>query len=99
MQLQRTRATQDGDGEGEGDCGKRRGEGRGGERGEAVARMRLCAVGDVLLPEGLQPHGGGEGAGADLEPVESTKAPARRTHGEDDRRGRESTLLVVQDGR
>jgi hypothetical protein len=22
--------------------------------------MRLCAVGDVLLPEGLQPQGGGE---------------------------------------
>jgi hypothetical protein len=61
--------------------------GRGRRGAGVVARMRLCAVGDVLLPEGLQPQGGGGGwrrRGCRSRPCKSTKALARRTHGEDE---------------
>lgn len=42
---------------------KHGGDGVGGKRWASSAQMRLCAVGNVLLPEGLQPQDGGEGCG------------------------------------
>ena len=86
----------------EGDWGNMGVSGNGWKnRWVGVARMRLCAVGNVLLPEGLEPQRRWRRVreGADLEPRKSTRALARRTHGEDDRRDRVPALLLAGSGR